>query len=250
MHRADICDNRNESQPDFAIVAISSFASFANTSGMNDLQRQQKLWLAAQIKAHGRGTRSALATHLSVRNDAITRMTNFGDGEARDISLGELVGMAEFFKSEPPGLAATKAAAGKPKDRKPSNVASVPLIDSVTAGKLTAPMSQIPIEDVPLLAFADLGRGEFFALKVEGSSMDRISPEGSVIVVNRADKTLVNGKCYVFNYRGETTFKQWHGGDPPYLAPYSTDPSHSPIFIKKKRDFEVIGRVKRSVLDL
>lgn len=126
----------------------------------------------------------------------------------------------------------------------------VPLLDTVTAGKLAVPMSQIPVEDVPLLAFADLGRGEFFALMVEGSSMDRLSPEGSVIVVNRADKTLVNGKCYVFNHRGETTFKRWQGGEPAYLEPWSTDPRHTPIFIKKKRDLEVVGRVKRTVLDL
>ena len=126
----------------------------------------------------------------------------------------------------------------------------VPLIDWVTAGKMAEPRSQIPVEDVPLLAFADLGRGDFFALKVEGNSMDRISPEGSIIVVNRADRTLVSGKCYVFSLRGATTFKLWHGGDPPYLAPNSWDGSHEPQFVKKMKDLEVVGRVRRTVLDL
>lgn len=129
---------------------------------------------------------------------------------------------------------------------------SVPLLDSITAGKLKSPSSQIPVEDVPLLAFADLGRGEFFALKVEkdNDSMDRVSPEGSTIVVNRADRTLVNGKFYVFAIKGETTYKMWQGGDNPHLAPYSTNPANKPIFFKKKSDLEVIGRVKRTVLDL
>ena len=55
-------------------------------------------------------------------------------------------------------------------------LARVPLLDWVSAGRLVPPTSQIPLEDVPLLAFADLGRGEFFALRVEGNSMDRVRP--------------------------------------------------------------------------
>lgn len=131
-------------------------------------------------------------------------------------------------------------------------IRQIPLLDRITAGKLKSPSSQLPVEDVPLLAFADLGRGEFFALKLEddSDSMDRISPPSSVIVVNRADRTLKSGRCYVFSIAGETTYKMWQDGEPPYLAPYSTNPLHKPIFIKRRRDFDVIGRVKRTVLDL
>lgn len=108
----------------------------------------------------------------------------------------------------------------------------------------------MPVEDVPLLAFADLGRGEFFALRVEGDSMDRWSPDGSVIVVNRADREPVNGKAYVFFHKTEgTTYKLWHA-EPEYLEPHSTNPANKPIFIKRKKDLEVVGRVRRTVLDL
>jgi SOS-response transcriptional repressor LexA len=130
-----------------------------------------------------------------------------------------------------------------------ADVASVPLLSWVSAGKLADAHSQIPVEDVPLLAFADLGRGDFFALRVSGDSMDRVSPDGSVIVVNRAERNLVAGRAYVFAVRGETTYKLWHA-DPVYLAPYSTNPSNQPIFLKKRRDLYVIGRVRRTVLDL
>ena len=132
----------------------------------------------------------------------------------------------------------------------PNGIVQVSLIDQVAAGRLTNPNSQIPIEDVPLLAFADLGPGEFFATKVNGTSMDRISPDGSIIIVNIRDRVLISGKCYMFASFGETTYKRWQGGDPAYLEPFSTDSIHKPIFIKRKRDFEVIGRVKRTVLDL
>ncbi len=126
----------------------------------------------------------------------------------------------------------------------------IPLLDWVQAGRLTITRSQIPVEDVPLLAFADLGRGEFFALKVQGASMDRISPDGSVIVVDRSDKTLIAGKFYVFAIRGATTYKRWQAGKPSYLAPFSTDPTEGPIFIEKHKDFEVVGRVRKTMLDL
>lgn len=132
----------------------------------------------------------------------------------------------------------------------PAVATKIPLVDWVSAGRLAEPKSQIPVEDVPLLAFADLGPGDFFALKVAGNSMDRISPDGSVIVVNRSDRVLVSGKCYVFSVRGETTYKLWQKDEPSYLAPFSTDAIHKPIFIKKMRDLEVIGRVKRTLLDL
>lgn len=127
--------------------------------------------------------------------------------------------------------------------------ARVPLLDMVSAGKLADPATQIPVEDVPLLAFADLGRGDFFALKVDGDSMDRLSPDGSIIVVNRDDRTLVAEKAYIFAIRGQTTFKLWRP-DPPHLAPHSWNGANKPIFVKQDKHLEVIGRVRRTVLDL
>lgn len=130
-----------------------------------------------------------------------------------------------------------------------TTITHVPLLDSVTAGRLAQPASQIPVEDVPLLAFADLGAGDWFALKVEGDSMNKVSPDGSIIVVNRADTQLISGRCYVFSIKGETTYKRWQNGDTPYLESYSTE-TFAPIFPKSKKPLTVVGRVKRTVLDL
>lgn len=127
-----------------------------------------------------------------------------------------------------------------------SDLTHVPLVSWVSAGKLADANSQIPVEDVPLLAFADLGRGDFFALRVQGDSMDRVSPDGSVIVVNRADRVLVNGAFYVFAQRGQATYKRWRP-DPPRLTPFSTNPENEPIFVK---EVDAVGRVKRTILDL
>lgn len=240
------------SQAVFAIVAIDLFAKVANNSNMKGLQDEQRLWLAQQLERRGRGARGALASHLNIRNDAVTRMTNLdGKKEAREISLTELVGMAEFFGAEPPGLASARNKARQAQERNEPKMTVVPLMDEVPAGKLAAPMSQIPVEQVPLLAFADLGRGDFIALTVRGDSMDRISPDGSTIIINKADRTLVSGKPYVFCVRGEVTFKLWRP-EPARLQPFSTNPVYEPQYVKSKAEAEklVVGRVKRTVLDL
>lgn len=130
-----------------------------------------------------------------------------------------------------------------------SKIQHIPLLSWVSAGKLTEAGAQIPLQDARILTFSSLGRGDFFALQVAGDSMDRLSPDGSIIVINRADRQLIAGKAYVFSQRGEATYKLWEP-EPPHLAPYSTNPAHKPIFVVRKRDLEVVGRVRRTVLDL
>jgi SOS-response transcriptional repressor LexA len=183
-------------------------------------------------------SQTALAKHLtkklgrSIDKAAVNKMTNGG----RNIKADEAYAISEIT--------------GYPMLDLGASITTVPLLDEVAAGGLADPKSQIPVEDVTLLAFADLGPGEFFALKVKGDSMDRISPEDSTIIVNRADRTLVKGKPYVFMTRDGTTYKLWQPGDPAYLESFSTNPTHKPIFVRKRRDMEVVGRVKRTILDL
>jgi SOS-response transcriptional repressor LexA len=169
----------------------------------------------------------------------------------KSISQAKAPAVAQALEWTVADLLATDRPTGPKQKREPATL-RVPLLDMVTAGKLKAPSSQIPVEDVMWMSFSDLGRGDFFALKLEddADSMDRISPPNSVIVVDKADRTLRNGRCYVFSIDGETTYKMWQEGDPAYLAPFSTNPNHKPIFVKKRRGFDVIGRVKRTVLDL
>lgn len=171
------------------------------------------------------------------------------DGKKETFNQSKLPLVAQALKWTVSDLLGSPAAR---RERGSAKLQPVPLLDTVSAGKLKTPSSQIPVEDVPLLAFADLGRGDFFALRLEddADSMDRLSPPGSILVVNKADRELRSGRCYIFSIDGETTYKMWQDGDPAYLAPCSTNPSHKPIFVKRKRDFDVIGRVKRTVLDL
>lgn len=128
-------------------------------------------------------------------------------------------------------------------------LSQVRLISWVSAGKLANADSQIPIGEAKPLHFWGLGRGEFFGLRVDGDSMDRLSPDSSIIIVNRADRRLVKGKCYVFAVNGEATYKIWQD-EPARLEPFSTNPMNKTIFIKRRRDLDVVGRVVRTTLDL
>ena len=132
----------------------------------------------------------------------------------------------------------------------PPEFVQVPLLSWVSAGELIDAESQIATDDLPKLPFADLGSGEFFALRVVGDSMDRISPEGSIIVINRTECNLSPGKPYIFWHRDDgATYKLWDD-DPARLEPHSWNPANKSKFIKRKNDFSVIGRVRRTLLDL
>ncbi|MDQ2079508.1 XRE family transcriptional regulator [Xanthobacteraceae bacterium Astr-EGSB] len=192
-------------------------------------------WVAKALEVSGL-SQAEMARRLTteLRRDIDRAAVNKMVKGTRDVAADEMLAIETISGVPAPSINA---------------ITKVPLIEWVSAGKLSEPASQLAADQAPQLAFADLGRGDFFALKVEGNSMDRISPEGSIILVNRAERTLVNGRFYVFSLRGKTTYKRWRADDPPYLAPYSTDPVHGPIFVKKK-DFEVVGRVRRTLMDL
>ncbi len=227
----------------FATIA-SPTVSISATDGRSDQSYEFSMkhltiaqWVRAAID-HKKLAQAELARQLqhqlrrSYDRSMVYKMLK---GE-RDVSAGELVAIERITGYQ------------VPTDMRPE-ISRIPLISWVSAGELVDASTQIPLEELPLLTFADLGAGEFFALRVEGDSMDRVSPTGSVIVVNRAERALTGNRFYIFAARGETTYKRWHG-NPPYLAPFSTNPVHEPIFLNRRKDVEVIGRVRRTVLDL
>jgi hypothetical protein len=127
--------------------------------------------------------------------------------------------------------------------------AKIPSRQKAPADEAAADARQLVLEEVPLITLADLGSGDFIALKVSSDAMNRISPPGSTIIVDRSKRKLVSGQAYVFSLAGKWVYQIWRA-NPGYLEPASTNPEHKPIFPKRKRDFTVIGRVRRTVLDL
>jgi len=124
----------------------------------------------------------------------------------------------------------------------------VPKISLVSAGNLTEIATIESLEDVPRIPISDLPDGDWICFEVEGDSMDRISPPGSLIMVNMRDKALVPNACYVIaNESGEATYKRYRDL-PVRFEPVSINPVHEPLFPTGR--VTIIGRVRRSVLPM
>ena len=124
----------------------------------------------------------------------------------------------------------------------------VPLISWVSAGAFADVGTVMPTDEFPMVEIAGLPDGNWFALTVEGDSMNRISPPGSVIAVNRRDRRLVPNACYVIaNEDGEVTYKRYRPS-PERYEPVSTNDEHQPLF--PNGSVKIIGRVRRSILEM
>jgi SOS-response transcriptional repressor LexA len=131
------------------------------------------------------------------------------------------------------------------------DVMRIPLLSWVSAGGLDA-VDGVEItgtEDIVLAT--GLPDGNWIALRVHGDSMDRIAPDGSLILVNRDDRRLIDNAFYVISLpSGETTFKRYRskGSTEPRLQPYSTNPDHETIYLRE--DMKPVGRVRRIIHDI
>lgn len=123
---------------------------------------------------------------------------------------------------------------------------NIPLVSWVSAGALAR--DDVADEQLGKIIVSDLPKGDWIALRVEGTSMDRISPPESIIFIDRSDKRLVSNALYVIDDgEGNATYKRYRPGPPPRFEPVSTDASHEPIFFENEP--LIIGRVRRSLIN-
>lgn len=92
----------------------------------------------------------ALETRLRTEFDR-SKVYKIVSGQ-RKVSAEEMLAIEEVTNFPAPASVRSEPAKAK--------IEQIPLLDVVTAGKLKGSTSQIPVADMPLLAFADLGRGE------------------------------------------------------------------------------------------
>ena len=207
-------------------------------------QQAIREWISKKLKERGRGARRDLAIHMNVTQDKITRMLNGKAGkEQRRIEASELRLIGDFLGSLPPGFIPATGDDTPPID--------APLISWVSAGAIKRPEHVADFADAKRVTAPGLDpNGEWIALQVEGDSMDRISPPESVIFVNVRDKKLVSNACYVISDEGgEATYKRYRA-DPPRWEPVSENRTHEPYFVKNGQGPRIVGRVRRTTLDL
>ncbi len=127
---------------------------------------------------------------------------------------------------------------------------SAPLVSWVSASRLAEVNTVESLEDAPRMMAPDLPAGDWIALRVEGDSMDRISPPESIIFVNLQERQLVPNACYIVaDEDGNATYKRYRP-DPDRFEPVSVNPDHSPIFVQGDHSPVIVGRVRKTILSL
>lgn len=128
------------------------------------------------------------------------------------------------------------------------NAVDIPLISWVSAGALTEQAGITYLSDFPTVQALDLPDGEWIALRVEGNSMNKISPPESLIYVNLRDRRLAHNACYIVaDETGAATYKRYRQNELPPFQPASYDDVPPPVF---QGAVTVIGRVRRSVIEM
>ncbi|WP_375568730.1 S24 family peptidase [Ahrensia marina] len=129
---------------------------------------------------------------------------------------------------------------------------AIPLVSWVSAGALTETNTVLHDEDAIRFEYtSELDpAGDWIALRVQGRSMDKISPEDSIIFVNRKEKMLVPNGCYIISDGdGGATYKRYR--PPNKFEPVSTKPEEfDTLTFDQGQEPEIIGRVRKTVLSL
>ncbi len=159
--------------------------------------------------------------------------------------------IAPALKTTPQWLA---YAAGPEDEREASRLALpriVPKISWVSAGAFQSSDTVLPTDDFPTIEVSGLpDDDDYAALEVEGDSMDRISPPGSIIILSLRRKRLHTNACYVIqDGEGGATYKRYRQS-PDRFEPVSTNPIHEPIFPENDALPPIFGRVIRSYIDM
>jgi len=89
----------------------------------------------------------------------------------------------------------------------------------------------------------------YFATRVPDNAMNRISPAGSYIVVDRGDRSTAEGLCYLAVLDGVPMFRRWFA-QPDRAEPFSSDPGFKIEYLTPGRSWQIIGRVRRTLLDI
>ena len=164
--------------------------------------------------------------------------------ERKGVSTRTIELLAESLRTTPEWLF---RGTGAEQNDLATRVQYAPLLSWVQAGRLN--FSEIEAaEDQQRVPLTDLPLSDYIVLRVVGDSMDRVAPDGSLIVVDTRIVDPIPRQFFVACFDdGSTTFKRYMD-KPARLEPYSTNAQHETIY--PGNPWSVVGRVRRVIKDL
>jgi phage repressor protein C with HTH and peptisase S24 domain len=216
-----------------------------NTGMLKDVLDRINKRLKVVHLSESKAAREAGLSADAIRN--MRRKLEHGDGAA-GASIRTLDKLAPVLKTTAAWLLEES---GPEEGNARAETIPVPLISWVSAGALLQPDVPVDDDDTSIVIHEpELDpRGDWIALRVEGDSMNRVSPHGSVIFVNRKNRRLAAKGFYVIgDGEGGATYKRYK--PPNTWEPYSTNESHKPFVLKAGQEPDIIGRVEKTVLKL
>lgn len=127
------------------------------------------------------------------------------------------------------------------------NITYAPLISWVQAGDLSEAVNPYEFGEPESEIAIEYERDSVLALRVRGSSINRVAPDGAIVVVDYSQQDLLPNKFYVVRQNGDATVKRYSKRYNRFEA-YSTETGHPAI--KLNKDLTVVGRVVRVVTEL
>lgn len=191
-------------------------------------------WFRARAKTLGK-TQETLAVDFGRDRSVISRLL---DGKLA-VKLDHIKTLARAFQVSPFEILYRCGfwEEGVPR------VVSAPILNSVEAGRFVETEPDRPPHGAGGV-LVEYPSDKLFALEVSGDSMDRVAPDGSIIIVDYSRKLLRDGDLCVVRRDGEATFKRFRADlRGPWLEPDSNNPRHAPIMPAEGEQIEVVGLV-------
>lgn len=196
----------------------------------------QTAWFKARMKRQ-KVNQEHIAGVFHVDRSVVSRILN----GKQDLSLSQVLPLAQILDvSEFEVLDRADMWRGS---KTPRSIKAAAVVSEVQAGQFFEQPTEPPRSARSVIV--NYPHETIFAMLVRGDSMDRIAPDGSVVVIDYTLRDLKDGDLAVFrNEHGEATFKRYRqqGGE-AWLQPDSENPRHAPIFPPAGAAIETIGKV-------
>lgn len=232
-------------------VTASNFkqSSAAKASMLSEILKRIEQRLSAL------GMNAAEASHAAgLHKDAIRNIRRAEKEKRSDGRLGvqprTIAALAKVLKTTPEWLLTGREEQPPESGGSAANGSAgaglLPFIEWDEAEEYAAP-------DKPLRSDTSLGERVWpqgtFVTRVPDDSMNRIAPAGSYIVVDRSERMVSAGLCYLGTLNGQVVFRRWFA-NPERAEPFSVDPSFETEYLRQGHRWEIIGRVRRIFVDI